>query len=246
MSTTSIGPPQGIEESGSRIEERRERQRRDARESILDAAEDLIIEAGGSNFSIRSLGQRSGYSAPTVYHYFHDKDGLIDALLEHRVDRLATEFEQLRPSGDPRRDLRAMLLAYFEFSASNPAFTRLMGTFSRKGESHMPPAMDRVRKCVDEQLDRCTADAAGAPGDHRDLAGQVYAVHHQINFFGPAGGHVSVAPKRTKEVDHTFVVMKPILAQFATLRYSAHRPAAKSPVCSGKAADRNRAVICKA
>jgi AcrR family transcriptional regulator len=146
--------PAGVDDSGSRIEERRERQRREARETILDATEDLIIEAGGSNFSIRSLGQRSGYSAPTVYHYFGDKDGLIDALLEDRVERLATEFEGLRPSGDPRRDLRAMLLAYFEFSTANPAFTRLMGTFSRKGESRMPPAMDRVRDCVQNQLDR--------------------------------------------------------------------------------------------
>jgi AcrR family transcriptional regulator len=146
--------PQGSEDTGSRIEQRRERQRHEARETILDATEELIIEAGGSNFSIRSLGQRSGYSAPTVYHYFVDKDGLIDALLENRVDRLATEFEQLRPSGDPRRDLRAMLLAYFEFSVANPAYTRLMGTLSRKGESRMPPAMDRVRKCVEDQLDR--------------------------------------------------------------------------------------------
>ena len=75
MSTTS---PQGIEEAGSRIVERRERQRNEARQAILDATEELIIETGGSNFSIRSLGQRSGYSAPTVYHYFTDKDGLID------------------------------------------------------------------------------------------------------------------------------------------------------------------------
>jgi AcrR family transcriptional regulator len=146
--------PQGEEDVGSRIGERRQRQRREARETILDAAQDLIIEAGGSSFSIRSLGQRSGYSAPTVYHYFVDKDGLIDALLEDRVGRLATEFEQLKPSGDPRHDLRAMLLAYVDFSTANPAFTRLMGTFSRKGESHMPPAMDRVRKCVEDHLDR--------------------------------------------------------------------------------------------
>jgi AcrR family transcriptional regulator len=154
----SPGSPEGVDDSGSRIEERRKRQRREARETILDAAEDLIIETGGSNFSIRGLGQRSGYSAPTVYHYFVDKDGLIDALLEDRINRLATEFEQIQPSGDPRRDLRAMLLAYFDFSTTNPAFTRLLGTFSRKGESRMPPAMDRLRSCVQDGLDRLGED----------------------------------------------------------------------------------------
>jgi AcrR family transcriptional regulator len=175
INTPHVSPgrsPQGKEDSGSRIEQRRERQRHEARETILDATEDLIIEDGGSNFSIRSLGQRSGYSAPTVYHYFVDKDGLIDALLENRVDRLASEFEQLRPSGDPRRDLRAMLLAYFEFSVANPAYTRLMGTLSRKGESRMPPAMDRVRKCVEDQLDRFSEGGQLGSFD-RENAGRV-------------------------------------------------------------------------
>lgn len=141
-------------ESGPRIEERRERQRQEARRMILDATEALMIEANGSDFSIRRLGERSGYSAPTVYHYFGDKDGLIDALLDDRVGRLAEQLEQVEPTGDPRDRLRAMLLAYFEFSVTNPTFTRLMWTLSRKGESRMPPAMERVRHCVEESLAR--------------------------------------------------------------------------------------------
>lgn len=141
-------------ESGPRIEERRERQRQEARRTILDATEALMLEANGSEFSIRKLGEKSGYSAPTVYHYFGDKDGLIDALLEDRVGRLAEQLEQAEPASDPRARLRAMLLAYFEFSVTNPAFTRLMWTLSRKGESRMPPAMARVRRSVEESLAR--------------------------------------------------------------------------------------------
>lgn len=121
---------------------------------ILDATEALIIESNGSDFSIRSLGQRSGYSAPTVYHYFGDKDGLIDALLEERIARLAEDLEQVVASGDARSELRSMLLAYFDFSSQNPTFVRLMWTLSRKGESRMPPAMDRVRHCVENGLER--------------------------------------------------------------------------------------------
>ena len=143
-----------IAESGPRIEERRERQRQEARRTILDATEALMIEANGSDFSIRRLGDKSGYSAPTVYHYFGDKDGLIDALLDDRVGRLAEQLELADPAGDSRSRLRAMLLAYFEFSVTNPTFTRLMWTLSRKGESRMPPAMTRVRQCVEDSLAR--------------------------------------------------------------------------------------------
>ncbi|MCA9505387.1 MAG: TetR/AcrR family transcriptional regulator [Spirochaetaceae bacterium] len=160
MSTTSHREIEASEGGlvGPRIQERRRRQRREARRAILDATEALMIEANGPDFSIRQLGQRSGYSAPTVYHYFGDKDGLIDALLEERVARLAEGLEQVRPTGDPRRDLRALLLAYFDFATANPTFIRLMWTLSRKGESRMPPAMDRVRACIEEGLDRFGED----------------------------------------------------------------------------------------
>jgi AcrR family transcriptional regulator len=145
--------------AGSQIERRRERQRRDARRALLDATEELVIESDGTDFSIRRLGQRSGYSAPTVYHYFGDKDGLIDALLEERISRLASQLEEVASTEDPRRDLRAILLAYYAFSCGNPTFSRLMWTLSRKGESRLPPAMERVKRCIEAPLARYAEQA---------------------------------------------------------------------------------------
>jgi len=160
-SMTSISPRE--DEAGSRIEERRERQRQDARRAILDATEELVIESNGTDFSIRRLGQRSGYSAPTVYHYFGDKDGLIDALLEERIARLASQLEEVPSTDEPRRDLRAILLSYYAFSCAHPTFSRLMWTLTRKGESRMPPAMERVKGCIEAHLERCAED--GRLGD---------------------------------------------------------------------------------
>ncbi len=161
-----------LDDDRSPIEQRRERQRQEARRAILDATESLMIEANGSGFSIRSLGQRSGYSAPTVYHYFGDKDGLIDALLEERVARLADQLERVEPTGDGQADLRAMLLAYFDFSAGNPTFTRLMWTLSRKGESRMPESMNRVRHCIEQALERFGSTGRLGAFD-ADSAGQI-------------------------------------------------------------------------
>lgn len=161
-----------IADAGPRIEERRERQRNEARRTILDATEALMIEAGGPDFSMRRLGAQSGYSAPTVYHYFGDKDGLIDALLEERVARLAEQLEEVKPTDDPRANLRAMLLAYFDFSAAQPTFLRLMWTLSSKGESRMPPAMERVRACVTDAADRFGQSGQLGPFDSGS-AGQI-------------------------------------------------------------------------
>ena len=152
--------------------ERRERQRQEARRTILDATEALMIESNGSDFSIRALGKRAGYSAPTVYHYFGDKDGLIEALLEDRVASLADQLEGVGPTGDAQADLRAMLLAYFEFSADSPTFTRLMWTLSRKGESREPEAMERVRDAIGAAIDRFGESGRLGVFD-RDSAGRI-------------------------------------------------------------------------
>lgn len=174
MTTSSQGEFEATSDAVSRpgIQVRRERQRQEARRTILDATEALMIESNGTDFSIRSLGQRSGYSAPTVYHHFGDKDGLIDALLEDRIARLAEDLEQVPTQGDPRFDLRAILLAYFDFSAAYPTFMRLMWTLSSKGESRMPPAMDRVRNCIENGLDRF-AESGQLGSFDKSSAGQI-------------------------------------------------------------------------
>ena len=168
--TSSLDPrPSGTR---PRIEQRRERQRQEARRTILDATEALMLEKNGSDFSIRALGERSGYSAPTVYHYFGDKDGLIEALLEERVSRLADELDRVAATGAAQADLRAMLLTYFEFSVEHPTFTRLMWTLSRKGESRMPDAMNRVRDCIERAIEHFGDSGQLGPFD-ADSAGQI-------------------------------------------------------------------------
>ncbi|MBB82265.1 MAG: hypothetical protein CL931_00460 [Deltaproteobacteria bacterium] len=166
----SAGAP--ASSAGSPQQARRERRRQEARRTILDAAESLVIESHGSDFSIRALGERSGYSAPTVYHYFGDKEGLIEALLDERVSRLAEELERVAPTGDAQADLRAMLLAYFHFSADNPNVTRLMTTLSRKGESREPDAMRRVKDRIGGAVDRFGESGRLGVFD-RDSAGRV-------------------------------------------------------------------------
>ncbi len=186
MSSSSRTPmdadvaPAAAEQPRPRIGERRERQRQEARRTILDATEALMIEKNGSDFSIRSLADRSGYSAPTVYHYFGDKDGLIEALLEERVARLADQLERVEPTGDTQNDLRAMLLAYFEFSADHQTFTRLMWTLSRKGESRMPEAMNRVQSCIGNAVERFGGSGRLGPFDANSAGKMLWALAYGL------------------------------------------------------------------
>lgn len=162
------------------IEHRRARQREEARRTILDATELLLIESGGFDFSIRSLSKRCGYSAPTIYHYFRDKDGLIDALLEERVAVLADAIERVPVTRDPLADLRAVLKMFVGFSAVHPTFDRLMWTVSSKGQARTTPAMARLAARVRPPLDALAA--SNRLGGDVESAGQmIWALLHGLS-----------------------------------------------------------------
>ena len=83
------------------FEQRRTEQRAQVRRTILDATEALLLAEGEERFSIRRLVERCGYTAPTIYHHFGDKHGLIDTLLDERFDRLARQLKRVPRRGDP-------------------------------------------------------------------------------------------------------------------------------------------------
>jgi AcrR family transcriptional regulator len=119
------------------LERRRSAQRAQARRAILDATEALLLEEGEERFSIRRLVERCGFTAPTIYHHFRDKDGLIDALLDERFERLAQQIRRVRRGDDPVAYLRAMGLAFVRFGLRNPTHHRLL--FAPRAQPHAPP-----------------------------------------------------------------------------------------------------------
>jgi len=117
--------------------QRRTEQRAQVRRRILDATEALLLAEGEERFSIRRLVERCGYTAPTIYHHFGDKKGLIDALLDERFGRLARQMKRVPRDGDPVGYLRAMALAFVRFGLKNPTHHRLL--FAPRAQQHAPP-----------------------------------------------------------------------------------------------------------
>ena len=112
--------------------------------SILAAAVTEFTEKGYAGARIDAIAECSGANKRMIYHYFGDKDGLIDALLEERVAVLADAIEKVPVTGDAFADLHAVLRVFVGFGAEHPTFDRLMWTVSSKGESRTTPAMERL------------------------------------------------------------------------------------------------------
>jgi len=148
---------------------RRSRHREEARRGILDATEAILLEDGIELFSIRKLATRCGFTAPTIYHYFRDKDGLIDALLEERFSRLLQRVRRVRLGPDPVANMREHARAFLRFGRANPAFYQLMMRAPRDGQERTVRAAEQTREIMSGPIEEllaagrlCTDDLAAA------------------------------------------------------------------------------------
>src|SRR5262245_22655722 len=146
--------------------QRRTEQRAQVRRAVLDATEALLLADGEEHFSIRRLVERCGYTAPTIYHHFGDKTGLIDALLDERFERLARQLKRVPRGADPVLYLRAMALAFVRFCLRNPTHHRLL--FAPRAQSHAPP---RSALEVQEMLEQAWTELWEAGRLHAGDAG---------------------------------------------------------------------------
>jgi AcrR family transcriptional regulator len=122
---------------------RRLRQREEARRAILDATQSLLAEGGVEHFSMRRLADRCGYTAPTVYYYFGDKQGLLDALIEEHFATLLRRLRRVPASEDPLERLRRLVLAFVRFGLRNPEHYRVLMTPRREQDAPPPPSAEK-------------------------------------------------------------------------------------------------------
>jgi AcrR family transcriptional regulator len=96
------------------------------RAAILAAAERILARGGEEALSIRELCARVGVTAPTVYHHFGDKDGLVAEV----VDACFAEFDRALTAGpipvDPVEALAWGFERYVAYGVSHPAHYRLL------------------------------------------------------------------------------------------------------------------------
>ncbi len=153
--------------------------RTDSRREILDATETILVESGHDGFSIRKLVERCGYTAPTIYHYFGDKTGLIDALLEERLGKLVEELERVPLSLDPVENMRSLCRAFARFGLNHPTHYRLL-MHPRADDAAPLAAGEESRRIMEQPLDELAAAGQVALGDLELARQSIWAYLHGI------------------------------------------------------------------
>src|ERR1700743_408836 len=95
--------------------ERRERERAEVREKILEAARALFVSEGYEAVTMRKIAERIEYSPTAIYLHFKDKETVLRELCDTDFLALAKKFERIGRIADPIERLRKAAQAYTGF-----------------------------------------------------------------------------------------------------------------------------------
>ena len=105
--------------------ERREREREELRDKIVEAARDILSERGLEGFSMREIARRIEYSPATIYLYFTSKEELLRAVVGEGMRRLSEVIAKEMSSAGPvsaAERYRASGRGYVRFALENTAY----------------------------------------------------------------------------------------------------------------------------
>lgn len=109
------------------INERKEREREEIRELILNAAREIFVEEGYEHTSMRKIAQKIEYSPGTIYHHFKDKSELLLALHDKAFEcKIQALFVAVQDIPDPMDRLVATGRAYIQYGIDNRQDYELM------------------------------------------------------------------------------------------------------------------------
>lgn len=104
----------------------RDAKRAAAEQSLLDAAEVELAQAGYAAASMQSIAARAGVSVGTLYNYFKDKEDLVAELMATRRTRLAARLDDvLAAPGTFEERLHRLVRTVFAHFDEHRAFLRV-------------------------------------------------------------------------------------------------------------------------
>jgi AcrR family transcriptional regulator len=148
------------------------RSRRSAQRPLRSDAErnrGRILAAASAVFAERGLGatmdqiaDRAGVGVGTVYRRFPEKELLIDALFEERIEELARTGEEALTTGDPWQGLVAYLEAAIAQQAANRGLRDLLLS-STYGHDRVARARERLEPITEGLVERAQRDGELRP-----------------------------------------------------------------------------------
>jgi AcrR family transcriptional regulator len=98
-------------------------------DSILDAAQGLVLERGLGAATVAAIAESSGAPLGSIYHRFPSVHALLTEMWIRAVRRSQAEFAAAARLDDPLEAAVAAALSIYDFCAANPADAQLLMAF---------------------------------------------------------------------------------------------------------------------
>jgi AcrR family transcriptional regulator len=122
--------------------------KRSTEETILEVAADILERVGPEGLTTRAVCAAAKVTAPTLYHHFGDKAGLLNALLSRGIADFMSRKRLNLTTNDPLADLRRGWDSWIEFAVARPTLFGLMVEQSIKQPELAQEALANMRRDV--------------------------------------------------------------------------------------------------
>lgn len=107
----------------SDLQARREREKQQRQDAILDAAETMFAEKGYERTSMDEIARTASLSRALLYVYFKDKAAIQRGIMLRAAERLRERFRAALEAGETGLDkIREMGTAYYRFWQEEPNY----------------------------------------------------------------------------------------------------------------------------
>lgn len=101
--------------------------REEVHDLIMQKAREIAAKDGWAAVTVRKVAERIGYTAPIIYEHFGSKDEMLNQMLKKGYDTLHDEISKALDQCESKESrLRAMAMAYWNFSHETPELYQLM------------------------------------------------------------------------------------------------------------------------
>ncbi len=132
-----------------------------SRETILDAAEAVVLASGAAHLTLDAVAERAGVSKGGLLYNFHTKEALLHAMIDRQMGRIEASriqaMENLPPQ--PGRELKACVLMAGDARMHSE---RRLGCATLAATANNPQALEPVRAAHRRRLDWITEGSAAA------------------------------------------------------------------------------------
>jgi AcrR family transcriptional regulator len=107
-------------------------------EKIANAARRLLEREGADAVTMRRVAEAVGITAMAVYRHYPNRAGLLNTLADEGFEELAMRLERLKPKGETRERLEAIMNVFLNHALEKPRLFELMFLKPREGARRFP------------------------------------------------------------------------------------------------------------